>query len=211
MPATLPNGFLIVFDGIDGVGKTTQLQAAETALEAASWPTLARRNLGGTPIGEELRQVMLRPVPRPPETDLYISVAIQAALVEQVAKDRAAGQLILMDRGPISLAAYQVYGSGLDQSLGWRHVDEGMANLKPDLTIVYTADIATSIARARHQSAKTDYFENKSLDYFERVAEGYQAAAERYDNIVTIEADGTIDAIHARTMELIKKELAKLS
>src|ERR1039458_4190816 len=112
----ISGGFLIIFDGIDGVGKTTQLNLADQSLKAEGWPVSISRNLGGSPIGEALREVLLKPIDRPPTTDLHVSVAIQEALVPAIVTERQAGRLILMDRGPLSLAAYQIYGSGVDEA-----------------------------------------------------------------------------------------------
>lgn len=207
MSKAVPGGFLVVFDGIDGVGKTTQLQQAEAKFKAEGWQTLVRRNMGGTPVGEALREVLISNVARPSTTDLYISAAVQAALIEQVRHDRQAGYLILMDRGPLSLAAYEVYGSGLSAELARPHIEEGMAELRPDLTILYQAEVGTALKRARQASAKADYFESKSLDYFEKVARGYIELAEQYPNIVVIDANQSIDAVQAETMAAIRKAL----
>lgn len=204
----LPGGLLVIFDGIDGVGKTTQLNLASEALIAEGWPVQATRNLGGTPIGEALREVMLRPIDRPPTTDLYISVAIQEALTRAIATERTDDKLILMDRGPLSLAAYQAFGSGLDEATTWRYVEAGMNQLQPELTIIYQSEVATAIERARRQSGKADYFESKPLDYFERVAQGFAAAAERYP-VQLVDANRSIEAIQADTMRLIQAALAQ--
>lgn len=207
---TLKDGLVVVFEGIDGSGKTTQLELAQKALLAQDWPVYATRNLGGTPIGEELRKVILLPIKRPSSTNLYISVAVQEALAEAIGQERAKNNLVLLDRGPLSLAAYEIYGGGLDESLGWQHVKTGMAKLNPELTILYDADIRTAIGRARQKNAKTDYFESQADSYFERVAKGYQTAAKRYpDSVVVIDANQSIEAVHQQTMDAIQRALAK--
>ncbi|HSX45820.1 MAG TPA: dTMP kinase [Candidatus Saccharimonadia bacterium] len=211
MAKTIPNGFLLVFDGIDGVGKSTQLELAAQTLRQAGWDVVTARNLGGTPIGEELRKVIKAPIARPPETDLYISAAIQAALVEEVTKLRAEGKLILMDRGPLSLAAYEIFGSGGSAERSWPHVDYGMESLKPELTIIYTADTETALKRAKQHSTGPDYFESKPPEYFDKVADGYRQAASRYDGVVFLDANGDIGAIHGKTMALIEQVLPKPS
>ncbi len=58
----IEGGLVIIFEGIDGVGKTTQLELARKELEKAGWPVVTTRNMGGTPIGEALREVMMSPV-----------------------------------------------------------------------------------------------------------------------------------------------------
>ena len=203
----LAGGRLIIFEGIDGVGKTTQIELIRKLLIEQGWPVEVKRNLGGTPIGEALREVIKSPLRRPGLTNLYISAAIQEALVEAIQKDRSEGKLILMDRGPISLAAYAVYGDGLAETDGWPYVERGMQQLKPDLTIIYKADIDTALQHARQKSDHADYFESQPRDYFERVAEGYVQAAERYPDSVVINANQNIEAVQAETMQNIKRIL----
>jgi len=204
----IPGGFLIIFDGIDGVGKTTQLNLAQQALKGEGWPVSTSRNLGGSPIGEALREVLLKPIDRPPTTDLYVSVAIQEALVPAIAAERQAGKLILMDRGPLSLAAYQIFGSGVEEVTGWRYVDAGLAALKPDLVIIYQCDTQTAVKRARVNSERVDYFESKPFDYFDRVAHGFDELAKRYD-AKQVDAGQSIEIVQAKTLDIIKQALPK--
>lgn len=199
----LEGGLVIMFDGIDGVGKTTQLDLARETLEAAGWPVLCTRNLGGTPIGEALREVMLSPLERPAMTDFYLSLAIQEPLLELIDAARGEGRIILMDRGPLSLAAYQIYGTGIDESIGWRHVQDGMNRLKPEAVILYDTDTETAVGRSRKRSDKTDYFEDKSPAYFQKVADGYRTAAKRYPAVSAIDASQSIPAVHEKTMAVI--------
>jgi len=197
-------GLLIVFEGIDGVGKTTQIELVRQKLAAEGWPVEVKRNLGGTPIGEALREVIKSPLERPGLTNLYISAAIQEALVEAINRDRADGKLVLMDRGPMSLAAYAVYGDGLAENFGWPYVERGMQQLRPDLTIIYQADIDMALEHARQKPDQADYFESKPRDYFERVAQGYVEAAKRYPDSVVIDANRSIDDVQADTMKRIQ-------
>lgn len=202
----LPGGLVVLFEGIDGVGKTSQVNLAHAALEAADWPVLSTRNLGGTPIGEALRETILSSLKRPALTDFYISLAIQEALLEVIDEARTSGKIILMDRGPLSLAAYQIYGGGVDKTMGWQHVDEGMKRLHPELSILYTSDVKQAVERGRQRAGKADYFESKPLHYFEQVAQGYEAAGERYP-LHTVDAGQSIQLMHTQTMELIQKTL----
>ncbi len=207
-PPPLKDGLLVVFEGIDGVGKSTQLALARDVLQAEKWAVHTTRNLGGTPIGEALRAVMLSQTERPTETNLYIALAIQEALLKAIEKERSGGKIILMDRGPLSLAAYEIYGSGLNKSLGWRYVESAMLELQPDITIIYTTDVKMALKRARQKARAEDYFESKPLPYFERVATGYTIAAKRYrSHSLIIDASQTIEAVHTHTMRAIRKAL----
>lgn len=203
-PHPLPNGLVIIFEGIDGVGKTTQLQQVQAGLENAGWPVMATRNLGGTPIGEELRNVLMSAdLERPALTDFYVSLAIQEPLLEVIDDARAEGKIVLMDRGPLSLAAYQIYGAGIDESLGWQHVGNGMDRIKPDLTILYDMEPSAALERNKQHPEKSSYFERKPIEYFRKVAEGFHKAAERYDMTV-IDASLAADEVQTRTMNAIQ-------
>jgi dTMP kinase len=210
-PQPLDNGLLVIFEGIDGSGKTTQLQLAQTALQAAGWPSLVTtRNLGGTPIGEELRKVILSPLERPNTTNLYISVAIQEALAAEIQVKRGQGQLILMDRGPVSLAAYEIFGGGLEAGLGWQHVETGMSKLQPELIILYQVGVTTALERIQRKTGQTDYFESQPASYFKKVADGYAAAAKRYpEQTVIVDAAQSIEAVHAQTMQAVTAVLQR--
>lgn len=205
-PQTLHGGLVVLFEGLDGSGKTTQLTMARQALETAGWPVMATRNLGGTPIGEALREVMLSPTERPPMTDLYTSLAIQEALLEEIDAARVTGKIILVDRGPLSLAAYQLYGRGIGES-AWHYVEEGMTRFHPEATILYETDTAAALARARHIGG-SDYFESKPLSYFDEVARGYTQAKSRF-TVNTLDAGQPIRDIHVQTMEIIENALTQ--
>jgi dTMP kinase len=201
-------GLLIMFEGIDGVGKTTQLNLVEQILKQNNWSVTISRSPGGTPIGEALRTVLLQPVPRPSMTDLYIAAAIQEALIESIDGERSSGSVMLHDRGPLSIAAYQIYGGGIEESIGWKYVDDGMKRLKPDLVIIYECDPQAAHDRIQQKSPQVDYFESKPLSYFEKVAGGYKQAAKRYPSLI-IDASQSIDEVHNQTMQHINQLLDK--
>lgn len=205
---TVQGGLVVIFEGIDGAGKTTQLKKAQDQLEADGWQVFATRNMGGTPIGEALREVLLSNLERPPLTDFYASLAIQEPLIGAIDNARDEGRVILMDRGPLSLAAYQIYGAGVDPGVGWRHVESGMDRIKPEAIILYDADPETALARVRNPSLQSDYFESKPLEYFQKVAGGFTEMAGRF-GAVTIDASLPIASVHGRTMSVINDLLAR--
>jgi dTMP kinase len=207
-PQPLSDGLVVIFEGIDGVGKTTQLALAHKTLADAGWPVLSTRNLGGTPVGEALRKVILSSVERPPMTDLYISLAIQEALLKVIDEARAEGKIVLLDRSPLSLAAYQIYGMGVDETIGWQYVANGMDTLQPEVVLLYEMDAKTVLKRLQKQPDSLDYFENQSLGYFERVARGYEVAAQRYPANI-LDATQSIASIHHQTMPLIWKAISR--
>jgi len=191
-----------MFDGPDGVGKTTQFELAAKQLRAEGREVYTTHLLGGTPIGEALRGVLFSEASRPARTNLHVSLAIYYALAEELAGFRKAGTVILVDRSPLSLIAYQVYGDGLDESLGYRACDETLAAFKPDALIVYDAPLAVLSERRTARKKAGDYFEAQQLEYHRRTTEGYAAAARKYDSS-TIDATGSIEVVHAKTMKLL--------
>lgn len=202
----LQNGLVVIFEGIDGVGKTTQLELVQAELEKAGWPVMVTRNMGGTPIGEALRKVIKSPLERPPLTDLYISLAVQEPLLAVIDDARKQGKVVLMDRGPLSLAAYQIYGSGIDESLGWQHVGAAMDRIKPDAVLLYDMDAEQALARIKDK-AGDDYFESKPVEYFRKVADGFRTAASRYPAATTLDASLSIDEIRRLTIQALDKAL----
>lgn len=204
----LKTGLVVLFEGVDGVGKTTQLQLVDKDLAGLGHDVHTTRNLGGTPIGEELREVAFSPAERLPETDLYISAAIQSELAESIRVERSKGKVVLVDRGPLSLAAYHIYGNGVDATLGWQFADEGMAKFKPDLVILYEMDLEDALERANQRKGHVDYYASKPKRYFQQVEKGYKTAAARYKTrIVRIDASKSIEDVHARTMDAIDQTL----
>jgi dTMP kinase len=203
-------GGLIVWDALDGAGKTTQIDLAAAALMVQGIDVHKTRSHGGTPKGEELREVSLNKTPRIARTDYYISLAIHSELQEDIQARVADGQLVLMDRGPMAIWGYQVFGGGLDAEFATEGIDADLARFNPLLMICYTASIRTLRQRMTARSGpKADYFESMGDDYFEKVAAGYDFAAQRY-NVPVIDAEQDIDTVHVETMALIYEAL-KLS
>lgn len=202
MPAH--KGLIIYFDGPDGAGKTTQLNLAAEALKKAGHEVVVTRTMGGTPIGEMLREAMLTETNRPTETDLHIAVATQYALADEVTKHRDKGHIVLIDRSPLSIIGYQVYGDGLDADMGREAVDDLLDLFGPNLLIIYQADakILSKRREIRNKEVQVDYFENKPHDYHKKVAEGFKVAADQFGATV-IKADGSIQAVHESTMAKI--------
>lgn len=203
----MTHGGLVYIDGPDGVGKTTQLELAAQTLAEAGHKVHTTRCMGGTPIGEMLREAALSDTERPVETDLYIAMACHHALLQEVLPRRRAGEIILVDRSPISIIAYQVYGDDLDHEAGHAMVNQLIEAASPDLMIVYhTSDEELwQRRRQRNQAVAFDHFEAKSAQYHQRVARGF-GAAQDYGATV-IEAHDSIDTVHQATMSAIQKHL----
>jgi dTMP kinase len=201
-------GLIIYFDGPDGVGKTSQLKLTANDLRGHGHAVHPTRTLGGTHIGEMLRDVMLTETERPVQTDLHIALACQYALAEKVLKLREEGEIVLIDRSPLSIIGYQVFADGIDRGYGYAAAQGLLDLIKPDLILVYAAP-GKELERRRRQrnhDSGHDYFEVKPLSYHQKVADGFDEAARRFDARV-IDASGDADHVFDATLQQVLKIL----
>ncbi len=203
-------GFVVALDGPDGVGKTTQVKLLAEYFQSKGRKVHVTRSSGGTLIGEELRKVSLSQQPRPAETDLFISLAMGAALAEDIQKRKAAGEVVIIDRSPLAIVAYNGYGSQLVEiKLAFSACEALVKRWQIDLLLFLTAPGKTIGDRRKKRGAK-DYFESKGPDYHKRVLDGYAAGldflqkhAELGAKTATIDAKGEIDDIHQKIIKKI--------
>jgi dTMP kinase len=200
---------MIMFDGPDGVGKTTQLQLVKTAAKDAGLQVFSARINGGTPFGELLRNAMLSSVPRSALADLHVALAMSLNLASELVQVRATHDLILIDRSPLSVLAFQVAGSGLDETAGQQGYDTELEALHPDLICVY--DAPQEVLRRRlpslSQTGAGDYFEDKDRAYHERVTDAYRKTAVSCPVAVVIDASGDVQTVTERTKGVITERL----
>lgn len=195
-------GKLIVFEGIEGSGKTTQIEYLRQWLNKAladgkfaGCPTevIVTRQPGGTNIGQRIRQVLLEPSTDDEQltstSELLLYAADRAQHVEQVLSPALeTGCLVLCDRYTASTVAYQGYGRQLDLSLIKKLNEIATKGLTSDLTLWLKLDVAQGLARmaARGQA---DRIEQAGIEFHRRVDQGFAAQAQQ-DGFVTI--DGSL-------------------
>ncbi len=165
-------GKFITLEGVDGAGKSTFLPFIETRLRAKAGDVLVTREPGGTPVGEQLREILLhRPVS--PETEaLLMFAARREHLVAVIEPALAAGRWVLCDRFTDATFAYQGAGRGVAEArlAGLEEWIQG--GLRPDLTLLF--DLPVEIARSRSAASREpDRFESEHLEFFSRVRDGY--------------------------------------
>ena len=190
------SGKFITLEGVDGAGKSTHLDWIARRIEAAGKRVLVTREPGGTPLGEELRRLLLAQTMHL-ETETLLMFAARCEHLHQVILPAlAAGSWVLSDRFSDASFAYQGGGRGLDlrriESLeNW--VQQG---LQPDLTLVFDLSVDEAKRRRMAATAAPDRFEQEDLDFFSRVRSVYLERAARYpQRIRLIDASRTIDDI----------------
>jgi len=167
-------GRFITFEGIDGAGKSTHIEAVAARLRASGTTVVCTREPGGTPLAERLRELVLHmPMDTLTET-LLVFAARRDHLQQVIVPALARGDTVLCDRFTDATFAYQGGGRGLSAGVLSQLEAWVQAELQPDLTLWF--DLAPSLAATRRNAARdADRFEQQDLDFFERVRGGYQA------------------------------------
>ena len=189
-------GKFITLEGVDGAGKSTHLDWIARRIEAAGRKVVVTREPGGTPLGEELRKLLLAQ-PMHLETETLLMFAARREHLEQVIQPAlAAGNWVLSDRFTDATFAYQGGGRGLDLGRieileNWVHRD-----LQPDLTLVFDLSVEEAKRRRMAAAAAPDRFEQENLDFFARVRAVYLSRATRYpQRVQLIDASQTVETI----------------
>lgn len=213
------SGTLIVFEGIEGAGKSTQLVRLGARLAAAGIAYETYREPGGTPLGDEIRRLLLDPVSEiAPRAEALLFMASRAELVESKLKPAiAAGRVVLLDRFTLSTYAYQVFGRGLDEREVRAANVTATAGLVPDLTLLLRVEPETGAERARRRSTP-DRMESESTAFHARVADAFarfedrawQASHPECGPILPIMADASADDVESRVLTALTEALPAL-
>jgi dTMP kinase len=213
-------GKFITFEGLDGCGKSTQLEKLASALRARGLIVVITREPGGTPVAEKIRKLLLdtKTATLAPMAEMAMMFAARAQHIEEViAPALKEGRIVLCDRFTDSTEAYQGGGRklGSESVLELHRILCG--DLQPDLTILMDSDVATSVARARRrnkalasQDAESDEnrFEKESRAFFGRVHQAYLAIAKREtDRVALVDARGTAGVTHRKIVEVVRRKM----
>jgi len=202
----MATGILIVLEGIEGSGKTTQAALLRDWLVGLGLDCVATREPGGTPLGEAARRAMLdAPEEVPARAELMLALAARAALRAQVVEPALQrGAIVLLDRSELSSLAYQGYGRGipLDEVRAANAVATG--GRRPDLTLLL--DISSDAGEARRSAAGKahDRIEAAGRAFHDRVERGYRELARNEQDVSLIYGTGTVEAVQARLRDELR-------
>jgi dTMP kinase len=205
--ASPPSGKFITFEGIDGSGKSTQLQFLAQWLEQREIPVLRTRQPGGTAIGQEIRKILLNPehqeLCNSSEMLLYLADRIQH-LQETILPALHSGKWVLCDRFHDSTVAYQGYGRGLDLSGLESVVKREIMPYYPEVTFWFDASPEVALARLQRRQQDPDRLDRESLEFFERVRNGFAREAEASaQRVIRIDAEATPEAIQNQVIQCV--------
>ncbi|HXI47038.1 MAG TPA: dTMP kinase [Steroidobacteraceae bacterium] len=203
-------GRFVTMEGIEGVGKSTQVARLSEALKSLGIAHAVTREPGGTPLAESIRDVVLtaREETLPPTAELLLMFAARAVhLANHIEPNLRAGRWVICDRFTDATYAYQGGGRQLRMSSIGELESMVQGTLRPHLTLLLDAPVENALARARRRNAGSpeDRFERERNEFFERVRSVYRArAAAEPDRIAIIDATGSIDEVGARILEQLK-------
>ena len=208
--STIPGRFLTI-EGIEGVGKSTQVARLSERLNERGIAHVVTREPGGTPLAERVREIVLqntRGESLPPTAELLLMFAARAVhLTNLVEPNLRAGRWVVCDRFIDATYAYQGGGRGLsvDHIRQLETMVQGAR--RPDLTVLLDAPVEQALKRARQRNAgaAADRFESERAEFFERVRDAYRArAAAEPDRIAVVDASQSVDRVALQIVELLE-------
>lgn len=189
------------FDGVDGVGKSTQIKLLAEALQKRGHQIVTCRDPGGTPLGEKLRGLLLgkHETPIDGRSEMLLYMASRAQLVEQVIRPALAeGQTVISDRYLLANVVYQGHAGGLEPDDVWTVGRVAVGGIMPRM--VFLLDMPAERALIRIQR-EHDRLESRGLEYLSQVRDGFLVEAHlNREHIQIIDADRPPEAIHAEIL-----------
>jgi dTMP kinase len=198
-------GKFLTLEGTEGVGKSTNLAFVRDWLTSRNIQVVVTREPGGTPLAEQVRELLLakRDEPVDETAELLLIFAARAQHLAQVIKPALdKGIWVLSDRFTDATFAYQGGGRGLSKSVIQQLEQLVQANLRPDLTLILDIDVKLGLSRAS-QRGELDRFESETLDFFERVRAAYRERAIANPTRYTI-----VDA--GQTLEKVQQDIDRV-
>jgi len=198
-PIKLKNSYLISFEGIEGCGKTTQIELLQQKIESYGFTCHIVREPGGTKFGESLRRAILETKEQiSPLAEAHLFASSRAQLLEQVVLPlvNVPNNVVIYDRFIHSSIAYQGFGGELGPQKILEVHQHYPLNIIPHHTYYLNISIETSFKRQAIRNNKADYFESKSKEFYHKVKNGYESLSQIFSNyIYDIDSEGTIEDI----------------
>lgn len=200
-------------EGIDGSGKSTQIDMLVSALESEGYQVVRLREPGGAKISEQIRGILLDPSFKGimgDDTELLLYNAARAQVIAEIIRPALeAGKVVIADRFAWSTFAYQGYARGLGADKVQRLTELTCGDCFPELTVVIDISVECSRERTSRRGEAPDRLESEKAEFFEKVRQGYLAAARDYgDCVQAINGERTPDEVFADLIKLVKTKLA---
>ena len=202
-------GFFFTFEGIDGCGKSTQLERAAHALKEKGFNCVVTREPGGTSISTKIRELLLSPDNKEMriQTECLLYMAARAQHIREViAPAVKRGDIVLCDRFEQATFAYQGYGRGLNIEF-LREINKFAAEgLTPDITFIFDIPVSLSQTRLNSIGKGRDRLESEGTEFFEKVRQGYlNAAAADSEKIILLDGSKTVRELSEEVLDILYK------
>ena len=197
---------LISFEGIEGVGKSTQINLIQEWLKIKGFSSKLIREPGSTEFGEKIRELLLsNDSDISAHSELLLMFAARAEMVNEHLLN-SKEDILLCDRYYHASIAYQGYGRRLSLDLIENLIQKINCPI-PDLTIIYDLDVRLGFKRKANDDI--DRIESAGVNFFEDVRKGYQQIAKDREEVVLLDASESIEVLNQQTKELIKPLILK--
>ena len=201
-------GLFITFEGTDGAGKTTQIQRLTADLREVGYDICLTREPGGTPISEQIRDMLLNPdhSEMAATTELLLYAASRAQHVSEVIKPALeAGKVVISSRFADAMVVYQGYGRGLDLERINRLNRIATEGVTPDVTFVLDLPVEIGLQRVQNSRGGLDRLEREKIEFHRRLREGYQTIARQEpQRLKIIDAQVSPEQVYVQIQEAIQ-------
>jgi len=202
------NAKFISIEGIEGAGKSTQLAFIQRYLSDNGKPLIVTREPGGTPLGEEIRSLLLTPTDTgmAVDTELLLMFSARAEHVARVIKPALEqGEWVISDRFTDATFAYQGGGRGISQQRISELANWTLKGLKPDLTLLFDLPVEVGQQRVLSRNQGVDRFEQEKLDFFQKIRTCYLERAKQEPNrIKVIDSSQSIADIQSQLVKILE-------
>lgn len=188
----------VVFEGVDGTGKSTQLLRCQKWLDKLGCPVTVCRDPGSTLLGDRLREVLLdrSELQIDNVAEMFLFMAARAQLVSEVIRPAlAAGRVVLCDRFLLSTVVYQGRAGAMDPADVWRIGAAATGGLEPDVTLIFDVPLEVALKRI---GDRLDRMESRGEEYLAAVQRGFLAESASLPGARVIDATGNPAEIHAQ-------------
>lgn len=208
-------GVFITFEGIEGCGKTSQAKLLSKYLEGQGYKVIMTREPGGTAISEAIREVLLSTdfIKMHPHTEVLLYLASRAQHIAEIIKPALQnGEIVISDRFSDSTFVYQCYVRGIDISIVETMNTFATGGISPHVTFILDVDPAEGLQRAKSrnqkQSRKEDRLESETIEFHQRVREGYLKIAREYpERIFVVRSDRDKIEVHEEIKSIVARFL----
>jgi len=208
----MKKGLFITFEGLDGAGKSTQIQKVKEIFEQKGFEVVLTREPGGTDISEKIRKIILDNDNDEMSfvTEALLYAASRAQHVQQKIKPALEdGKVVVCDRYVHSSIAYQGYGRQLGAEKVMEINSHAIDDIMPDISFFILLPSDKALERLKNSNRELDRLEVEEIDFFLRIENGYNCIAEEYDNIIKIDASKSVNEIAHIIYDKIFVEIEK--